>query len=273
MQKILCPVDFSETSKNALHYALGLAKVWGTKVDLIHIYHLESRDAASVPYHEVDALLEARKQKVDQAFVAFTADVDKQFLGHFFKAYGIFTGLEISDVTRDGDYALVVMGTKGDRNSFEQLLGSVTTDLMTRSHCPVMAIPAGTTFEPVHTVAYAVDADAFDPEHGTTTPLDGLLSFTAHTGAKLHVVHVAAEKGDGKDVELQINDYPLRAATYTVIHDDSVMEGLDAYIQHHAIQVLAMYVPKRRLWERLFHKSRTRAMVFHTSIPLLVFHG
>ncbi|MDP4819531.1 MAG: hypothetical protein NWR67_00880, partial [Saprospiraceae bacterium] len=74
------------------------------------------------------------------------------------------------------------------------------------------------------------------------------------------VVHVAA-------------DYPLQAATYAVIHDDSVMEGLEAYIQLHAIQVLAMYVPKRRLWERLFHKSRTRAMVFHTSIPLLVFHG
>jgi nucleotide-binding universal stress UspA family protein len=243
MQKILCPVDFSETSKNALHYAPGFAKVWGTKVDLIQVYHPESRDAASVPYHEVDALLEARKQQVDQAFVQFTADVDKQFLGHFFKAYGIFTGLEISDVTRDGDYALVVVGTKGDRNSFEQLLGSVTTDLMTRSHCPVMAIPAGTTFEPVHTVAYAVDADAFDPEHGTTTPPDGLLSFTAHTGTKLHVVHVAA-------------DYPLQAATYAVIHDDSVMEGVEASIECHAIQVPAMYVPKRRLWERLFPQKQ-----------------
>ena len=273
MKKILCPVDFSENSKNALRYALKLATLWDTQVDLIHIYHLEAADAAAVPYHQVEGLLEGRKAEIDQQFAHFTTDLDTGRIGFLLKAYGIFTGLEIADATREGQYALVVMGTRGERSNLEKLLGTVTTDLMTRSHCPVMAIPANAAFEPIKSVAYAVDAGAFDPLTGTTTALEGLLSFTERAEARLHVVHVAPEKGTGKDVELQVNDYPVPQATYAVINDDSVEEGLDAYVRDHSIQVLAMYIRKRRLWERLFHKSHTRAMTFHTRIPLLVFHG
>ena len=273
MKKILCPVDFSENSKNALRYALELATLWDTQVDLIHIYHLEAADAAAVPYHQVEVLLEAQKTEIDRQFVDFTADLDTGRIGYFLKAYGIFTGLEIAAATREGEYALVVMGTRGERSSLEKLLGTVTTDLMTRSHCPVMAIPANAAFEAIKAVAYAVDTTAFDPVSGTTTPLEGLLSFTTSVGARLHVVHVAPEKGTGKDVELQVNDYPVPQATYAVINDESVEKGLDVYVRDHSIQVLAMYIRKRRLWERLFHKSHTRAMTFHTRIPLLVFHG
>lgn len=273
MKKILCPVDFSEVSKNALRYALELAGFWDTRVDLIHIYHLESKDAAAVPYHQVDELLEQRKQEVDRKYKAFLEDIDTERIGLLEKAYGIFTGLEISDATRDGDYRLVVMGTHGEKNNLEKYLGTVTTDLMTRSYCPVMAVPAGAAFQPIKSLAYAVAEDAFDVSKGTTTELENLLDFTVSMGTELHVVHVASPKTAAKVPELRVNDYPVKQATYAIVNDASVLEGLDHYIRDNNIQVLAMYVPKRRLWERLFHRSHTRAMAFHTSIPLLVFHA
>ncbi len=273
MKKILCPVDFSDVSRNALLYALQLADTWDTQVDLIHIYHLEAREAASVPYHEVDELLEAKKAEVDRYFRDFTAGLKTDRIGRLLKAYGIFIGLEISDLTRDGAYSLVVMGTHGERNSLEKFLGSVSTDLMTRSHCPVMAIPAGAVYQSVEAIAYAVAEEAMDWSKGMDTGLEDLLGFTKSSGAKLHVVHVVKETGTERDVELRVEDYPISDATYAVVSDASVLEGLDNYIEENEIQVLAMYIPKRRLWERLFHRSNTKAMTFHTSIPLLVFHA
>lgn len=273
MKKILCPVDFSEVSKNALRYAMKLAELWDTRIDLIHIYHLESKEAAAVPYHQVDELLEQRKQEVDRKYTVFLEDINTERIGLLHKAYGIFTGLEIADATRDGDYRFVVMGTHGEKNNLEKYLGSVTTDLMTRSYCPVMAVPGGATFQTIKNLAYAVAGDAFDVGKGTTTALEDLLEFASGTGAELHVVHVASPQSEGKAPELRVDDYPVKHATYAVVNDTSVLEGLDRYVRDNDIQVLAMYVPKRRLWERLFHRSHTRAMAFHTSIPLLVFHA
>ena len=39
MERILVPVDFSDPSGRALEHAIDLAKTFGAKIDLIHVYH------------------------------------------------------------------------------------------------------------------------------------------------------------------------------------------------------------------------------------------
>ncbi|MGH8609934.1 MAG: universal stress protein [Gammaproteobacteria bacterium] len=40
ISRILCPVDFSETSKRTFEYGLDLAGQLGSKLDVIHIFQL-----------------------------------------------------------------------------------------------------------------------------------------------------------------------------------------------------------------------------------------
>ncbi len=50
MERILVPVDFSDPSGRALEHAIDLAKTFGAKIDLIHVYHAPV--AISRPYAE-----------------------------------------------------------------------------------------------------------------------------------------------------------------------------------------------------------------------------
>jgi hypothetical protein len=67
--------------------------------------------------------------------------------------------------------------------------------------------------------------------------------------------------------------YPYHFTDFSVINNYSVMEGLDDYMVKRDIDWLALFIPQRRLLERLFHTSFTKRMTFHTTVPLLVFHG
>ncbi len=58
---------------------------------------------------------------------------------------------------------------------------------------------------------------------------------------------------------------------YTKVTNPSVVEGLESYLEQKPMDVLSLYIPKRRLWERLFHFRTSKSMAFHTKIPLLVF--
>ena len=40
IQRILCPVDFSEASKEALHFAADLARQYAAELTLLHVYHV-----------------------------------------------------------------------------------------------------------------------------------------------------------------------------------------------------------------------------------------
>lgn len=40
ISRILCPVDFSETSKRAFEYGLALAGQLGAELDVIHVFQL-----------------------------------------------------------------------------------------------------------------------------------------------------------------------------------------------------------------------------------------
>jgi nucleotide-binding universal stress UspA family protein len=52
-----------------------------------------------------------------------------------------------------------------------------------------------------------------------------------------------------------------------------IFEGITTYIADHHVDMVAMLTRKRNLLERIFHKSMTRKMAYHTHIPLLAFHN
>jgi nucleotide-binding universal stress UspA family protein len=61
--------------------------------------------------------------------------------------------------------------------------------------------------------------------------------------------------------------------TCDVIKHRDVFQGLEDYIDEKDIDMLALTTHKRGIIERLFNPSLARRMLFHTNIPLLVFHS
>lgn len=268
MKKILFPTDFSPAAKNAFQYAVQLADDMGAIIDVMSVYHLPMIDASSIPPDYIDQMLHDKKIHTEEELRLFTRSAPRAVIGKTRADYGLFIAQEITDAARYNYYDLIVMGTKGERNRMEKFLGSVTTNVMMQASCPVLAIPEKAAYRGIHEVAYASD---FQPSDHLA--VNQLLEFANHLTANVHFVHVETQVPVGMVEDyFQAGTFPEGFSDFTVVNNPSVLEGLDGYVAENEIDVLGLFIPKRRLWERLFHSSLTKRMTFHSHVPILVFH-
>lgn len=268
MEKILVPTDFSAPAENALSYATRLAQELGAQIDLCHIYHVPFNDTTAVPPQYIQQLLSEKKKWVKDQF----ADLKHRFpvvnKGKVKAIYGVFTAVEICEWAEQGEYDYIVMGTKGSQNHLDELMGSITSRVILKSHCPVIAVPAEARYKPISSITYAT---AFEPsdEHA----LSQLRAFANKLGAGIHFVHVNTRSNDGiRQVEMKSSNYVDEYTDFTVINNYSVSNGLEEFKLLYGMVLLALYVPHRRLLERIFHKSFSKEMALHSKVPLIVFH-
>ncbi len=268
MKKILFPTDFSETAASAFQYTAQLAETLGWKVDVMNVYHIPLNDAGRVPPDSIDQMLREKKRTIEERLKEFVNGSPKEQAGKLRADYGIFTYQEIVDAARQGEYSLIAMGTKGERNPIEKIMGSVTTHTMMNAPCPVLAIPEGAEFREIKHIAYATDFEPSD-EHA----VEQLMELAGQLNAAIHFVHIDTKASAGSMEDfVMVENYPFPFTDFAVVGSRSATQGLDAFVKDRHMDVLALFIPNRRLWEKLFHSSFTKQMAFHARVPLLVFH-
>ncbi|MEZ5044555.1 MAG: universal stress protein [Saprospiraceae bacterium] len=270
MKKILFPTDFSDTARQAFQYTLQLAKALEAQVHLLHVYQLPFIHSEGVAPEQYRQLLDDLEIKMEEKLVDFLKEngLEGSTMGK--KAiYGLFVSREITDYAALEEMDLIVMGTKSKHNVMEKWLGSVTTTTMMHATCPVLAIPADAIYEPIEHIAYASDFKPTD-QHAVSQ----LMTFAKQLGAQVHFLHVETQPdiGQMKD-RVVVNDFPFESMEFVLINSPSVLEGVNQYIEEKNIKLMALFIPRRRLWERLFHQSFSKKMAFHSHIPLLSFHA
>jgi nucleotide-binding universal stress UspA family protein len=162
-QKILCPVDFSDSSDRALDYALAMGKRYGSRVSVMHVLPTVLAGPDLYPYltEPVLASGEARERAYrrlgDFVHRALADDIGAEVI------------LEDGDVVEEVlnkakrlDADLVIMGTHGRRGFRRLLLGSVTERVLRQSEAPVLSISpsapsVGTDRGPFRKILCAVD--------------------------------------------------------------------------------------------------------------------
>ena len=267
MKKILFPTDFSKSANNAFTYAALLAEKLEATVDILHIYSIPFSTAAAIPYDGMQQLLDERAAKAHSKVAELLAEFPTARIGDQKLVYGVFVASEIAEAAINGNYDLIVMGMKGEHNPSEKWLGTVTTDLMMKPTCPILAIPENAKFKGIKNIAFATDLKPTDE-----LPTEKALDFAETLDAELEFVYVdtlwkTKQKTTDEATEGVVDLH------YTKILNPSVVDGLDEYVRENQTDILSLYIPRRRLWERLFHLRTTKAMAFHTEIPLLIFHS
>jgi nucleotide-binding universal stress UspA family protein len=133
----------------------------------------------------------------------------------------------------------------------------------------VLAVPEEALWHDVSHIAFATDFETKDKQ-----AIEQLITFASAMAANVHFVHVDT-KNDAGDLEngVKLENYPYKFTDFTVLSSPTVMEGIDRYIHEKKIDILALFIPKRNLWERLFHSSFSKKMAYHTKTPLLIFRG
>ncbi len=198
---ILCPIDFSEFSITAYHYALSLAEHYRAKLVAQHIVELSRHPSLGfvVSAGLYDEFRKALHQNAEQELRDF---VKQHTRGQIHPELVVQQGAAADDILSFAQAQkadVIVMGTHGRRGFDRLVLGSVTDRVMRRAPCPVLAIS-----KPPHD-SMAADRQGHHVHHlsrilfctdfseNSEHALNYAISATAEYDAELTLLHVLEE--------------------------------------------------------------------------------
>lgn len=270
MAGILFPTDFSDASMNALDFAVQIAKRNSMRIILFHAYQIHVMDP-NMPLPEIT--IEAIQESAVKQLESLKSDLLQKENLHIetASAFG-FTADAINQATEDFDIDYVVMGTTGASGITRAIMGSNTAACIDKIKKPVIAIPMHSQFRGFDKIIFA------SALHEEELPaLEKLNELLKHFGAEVHVVHTF-NPDDKQRMELhkfqELADAKLfNVKTFYRQFSGSIVEGIEQAIRLQKTDALVMVTHHRGFFKKLFDRSITKQMVYHTDVPLIAFQA
>ena len=274
MKTILVPTDFSSNAYAALRYAASLATLQGYRLHLLHTYVVLY--AGYDGEKRTQKLLEQQEIEVSEQMVPLIEKLQAEFpdVEVSGECCGGFVVDKIIGSITEGNYSLVVMGTKGVTNVAEQLLGSTTSEVIARSPIPVLAVPQNVEdFRPDQIGFFS----AFDESEINTLLRTRHLLGADHNTTILHLYRstdsepskeasrweerIRTEFSDGRFDFCNLRVGKLDSATVAQIAQDKKLD------------LLVFTRPQKSFFSKVFAKSLTRDVVSNLNMPSLFIKG
>lgn len=185
MNRILCPIDFSEYSDHALRYAFKMAHWYGARLHVLHVM-------PPMPPAATSALGDAGRQFTTRNLASAVArsqepgvDVTSELIESADPAARILECAEALDVD------LIVTGSHGRKGVQRMLLGSTVEPLLHLSRRPMLVIPAGLNQTRLaHPVTFTHIICAVDFSTPSVAALSHALSIAEESDAHITLLNV-----------------------------------------------------------------------------------
>jgi nucleotide-binding universal stress UspA family protein len=224
IQRILCPIDFSDISQHALAHAAAIAHWYHARLTLLYVFvNLPALDLPPVVLEESD------RERLLQQMRDFAADVPREV--------AVDCQLQEERLVHDAILAqvettqadLLVLGTHG-RSGFQRLfLGSVTEKVMRKAKCPTLIVPPR---------APDIAPDAPVEFHRIVCPID----FSEGSLAALEYAINLAEEGDAQLTLLHVTELPAALTQEPYVIEEELARMRESAVN--ARHKLAALVPE-----------------------------
>ena len=264
MKTILIATDFSDASGNALLYGTKFAKALKASVILFHAYQPPSPfPSADITISKYGVMAEMKQQLEDEA---------KRILHE--EASDIELVCEIGNpksaiisMAKEKKADIIITGMKGAGKNLQKLFGSTAASLISGIELPVLIVPEEAAFNYPDVIAFASDGIG----SALNEDLDKFKEIKGAFNAKVYVVHVIKNQAEDQLKFSELSEMEkLYDVSFAFPADADTGHALDAFITDHNVKMVVM-MPHKHAWaERLFKRSETKEMIFHTHIPLLI---
>ena len=261
---ILVPIDFSDTSSNALYYAIHLFEPASLEVTLFHAYGVRS---TALILRNIDGLLEeSSRGMMDELLANFQfAYPGVTFNSDIVKDDPVPAIVERGD---SGNYDFVVMGTKGASGLKEVFLGSVAGGVISKSSVPVIVVPGGHRFRPLDEILFAVGNHPFSDAR----IIEPLRRIAKLHESKIKILHIADE--ETLEIEEALSALgDLDPSVDYAFGTGKTHKDLSEYLMTDYSGLVCLIRGKKGIMDRLLHKSVTLKQTFDSTVPLLILHG
>lgn len=273
MKKILVPVDFSETSENALDYAVEIAQAGKAKLALLHVYLspvFVSDTFNMLPTSEqMETNFLKRLEKLRQKILEKHKDLEVS-------CYCV-AGIPVDEIdcyAQAKDMNLIVVGTQGTGYLEEKIFGSTAASLIRKASCSVMTIDKGVRFRVPDRILLATDFVETD----TTSLLNPLKELAGLFSSHLYILNVVKRnviKSSASEIAAGFElDHSLKHFHHTFFYSkhEDVVEGINEFVDQHKMDMIVMIPHRHSIISRLFSEPHTYKMAFHSKVPLLTLH-
>ena len=140
IDRILIPVDFSDTSRKAFYAGLNMASVLDADTHLLHVEEpLTTMNNPVRVSEEVARLEDGVRRRLDELFSQGGLElVDRRRVK--IEIRGGKPWMEICRYAEDNEIGMIVMATHGHTGFKHMLIGSTAERVVRRASCPVLCV-------------------------------------------------------------------------------------------------------------------------------------
>ena len=206
IKQILTPVDFSETSQEALEHAIFMAKIFKAKLFFVHViepssYQFEMSEMVTLN----DKIKKLAYDKLDE--LATSIHVEH---GIYKPEILIESGNISTQIVEAADKikaSIIVMGTHGISGFAEFFIGSNAYKVVTQAVCPVLTVQKHASKSGFRTIVLPIDGS-----HTSRQKVKYAVEFAKHYGSVVHVVELIPDQDPAtlhkfEVIKKQVNEY------------------------------------------------------------------
>jgi nucleotide-binding universal stress UspA family protein len=294
IRRILCPIDFSETSFRALDHATDLARRRDADLTVLHVAARTMPPLSALAAGTGDAIEGGVRDQVRHDLLEELQRACAQATTGVRVVYEVDEGHVAGLIAERAARAdLVVLGTHGHGVVEDLVLGSVAERVLHKSPCPVLAVPPAS--ERPRDSGFQHILCALDLSPTSDAVLAHAVALAREGGGQVAVLHVV-EVWQGvasSDIHLEVGGYlrreeeeaRKRLLRLQTAADASLVDGEALVVKGRAgkeivrvakereFDLIVMGVEGRDAVGRFFFGSTARHVVRHASCPVLAVRG
>jgi nucleotide-binding universal stress UspA family protein len=259
MQTVIVPLDFSQTSFNAAHYAAKMYKGKDSvRFILYHFYN--SGESTSMGQHYLDSL------KEELAPMVPNIETELESGDNFIDSLAAFAHIK-------GAY-LIVMGLTGKNPSEQRFSGSNTLKMTEKNICPILIIPEDAVHSSISNVMITSELKYVEE----TPALLAVKRVLSEFKPFLHVLHVDSEvyislkpelKAERDKMEVLLSEF---SPEFYFMRLYDFHESVDLFARDKDIDMIVIAPRYHSFFERLFKTQHTKKLIYQSKVPVLAVH-
>ncbi len=282
-KNIVVATDFSDASLVAYYYAHRLASHFQADLKVVHAFQIFV-NAARPELTEFAPSISELQTLNEERMANFISETNDLPEGDTLVASKVKVTTEVRvgfaaeyliELSEDPSVDLLVLGTAGEKNWFDRLLGSVSVEVSQGAHCPVLLVPQKADFQGFHNILYGASEDSAKPK-----TLRIAVDLAKYFKSSLHFLHVKSDANDEliESTQYFFNHYieeyaPLMKHSMSSLNAKSVMKGIWNYSSKNDIDLVVVVSHHRDFWAKFNHHSVSKDLSLHTRLPILYLYS
>lgn len=275
MKKLLCPIDFSEVSLNALEFAVAIGEKEHSNLTLLNIFtpsdfnKILGSDHVSEEYDQLIEMAEKKLSAISKEILKISKKKGLSSCESKLKSGKIVDVL--AELADEGKYDLIVIGTTGHSAYERKYLGGKAQKIIQHTHCSILCVPENHNFHGINKIVYATDYQEEDK-----LAIQQLVAMAKVLDSDVEILHVShhddtIDKAMYEEFKGELMSFMnYNKISFNRLVFKHVAAGLDEYMKEVDADLLVLLNKKLNFLKSLFHKSLTLHLEKFTDYPLMI---